>query len=143
MPVGAGPAGGGRGAARREEPEVDTGPTPGTERPTGDPDVADRPAEHRYVVRAGGAVAGVAEYRRQGGRVVFTHTGVPPAYGGQGLGSRLVRAALDDVRRQGLAVVPRCPFVAAWIRRHPDYAGLVDERSRHLLAQDAPTARTP
>jgi predicted GNAT family acetyltransferase len=120
---------------------VDTGPTPGTERPTEDPDVVDRPGEHRYVVRAGGAVAGVAEYRRRGDRVVFTHTGIAPAYGGRGLGSRLVRAALDDVRAQGASVVPRCPFVAEWIRRHPDYADLVDEQFRSLLAGDTAPVR--
>lgn len=119
---------------------MDGQPTPGTERPTGDPDVVDRPAEGRYVVRADNAVAGVAEYRRQGGRVVFTHTEVVPAYGGRGLGSRLVQAALDDLRCQGASVVPQCPFVAAWIRDHPGYTELVDERFRHLLVEDAPTA---
>ncbi|MGH9092377.1 MAG: GNAT family N-acetyltransferase [Acidimicrobiales bacterium] len=118
------------------------GTAAGTERPTGDPDVVDRPAEHRYVVRAGHAVAGAAEYRRRGERVVFTHTLVDPAYEGRGLGSRLVQAALDDVRGQGATVVPICPFVAAWIRDHPGYADLVDERSRHLLAGDTPTAYT-
>jgi predicted GNAT family acetyltransferase len=119
---------------------MDGQPPPGIERPTGDPDVVERPAEGRYVMRAGDAVAGIAEYRRQGGRVVLTHTEVDPAYGGRGLGSRLVRAALDDVRGQGASVVPRCPFVAAWIRDHPDYTELVDERFRHLLVEDAPTA---
>lgn len=116
-------------------------PAGGGERPTGDPDVVDRPSEGRYVVRSGGAVVGAAEYRRTKDRVVFTHTEIDPAAGGHGFGSRLVRAALDDVRRQGMRVVPLCPFVAAWIRHHPDYADLVDERHRQLPeVEDTPTS---
>lgn len=119
---------------------MDGDPSTGTERPTGDPLVVDRPGEHRYVVRDGGTVVGVAEYERRDGRVAFTHTVVDPAHGGHGLGSRLVQAALDDVRGQGALVVPRCTFVAAWIRDHPAYGDLVDERFRHLVAGPSPTA---
>jgi uncharacterized protein len=116
-------------------------PTSDGERPTGDPDVVDRPREHRYVVRSGGAVVGEARYRRAGDRVVFTHTEVDPASGGHGLGSRLVQAALDDVRRQGARVVPRCPFVASWIGDHREYADLVDAPDRHLKgSENTPTA---
>lgn len=111
------------------------------ERPTGDPDVVDLPSEGRYVIRSGGAVVGAAQYRRVKDRVVFTHTEVDSTAGGHGFGSRLVRAALDDVRRQRLAVVPLCPFVASWIRHHPDYADLVDERHRQRPeAEDTPTS---
>jgi predicted GNAT family acetyltransferase len=53
---------------------------------------------------------------------------VNPEAGESGLGSRLVRAALDDVRGKGLQVVPLCPFVRGWIERHPDYADLVAEK---------------
>jgi predicted GNAT family acetyltransferase len=53
---------------------------------------------------------------------------VNPDAGESGLGSRLVRAALDDVRSQGGRVVPLCPFVRGWIERHPDYADLVADR---------------
>ena len=111
------------------------------ERPTGDPDVVDRPYERRYVIRSKGAVVGAAHYRRVRDRVVFTHTEVDPTAGGHGFGSQLVRAALDDVRRQGLEVVPLCPFVASFIRHHPDYADLVDERHRQRTeAEDTPTS---
>jgi predicted GNAT family acetyltransferase len=54
--------------------------------------------------------------------LVFTHTEVDPDHEGEGVGSTLVRGALDDARRRGMPVVPRCPFVRAWIERHPDYA---------------------
>lgn len=117
------------------------GPPPVAARPTGDADVVDRPGEHRYELRADGRVVGAAVYRRLGDRVVFTHTEVPESVGGRGLGSRLVRAALDDVRQQGAHVVPRCPFVAGWIRRHPDYSDLVAAPDRSLLEDgDPPTA---
>lgn len=64
----------------------------------------------------------VAVYRPQGDSLVFTHTEVPPADEGKGIGSRLVRAALDDARRRGFKIVPACSFVAAFVRRHPEYA---------------------
>lgn len=74
----------------------------------------------------GAAVVGYAAYRRQGDRITFTHTVVEPEHEGAGVGSALARAALDDARAAGLRVVPRCPFIAAWIARHRDYADLVD-----------------
>lgn len=64
----------------------------------------------------------IAVYRQQGDSLVFTHTEVPPADEGKGVGSRLVRAALDDARRRGFKIVPACSFVAAFVRRHPEYA---------------------
>lgn len=64
----------------------------------------------------------VAVYVQQGDRLVFTHTEVPAADEGRGIGSRLVRAALDDARQRGFKIVPACSFVAAFVRRHPEYA---------------------
>ena len=61
--------------------------------------------------------------------VVFTHTEVLPAHEGEGVGSTLVRHALDDVRSRGLKALAVCPFVLGWIRRHPEYADL-EYRSR-------------
>ena len=63
----------------------------------------------------------VAAYRREGNSVVFTHTEVPAEDGGQGIGSLLVREALDDVQRRGLKIVPACSFVVDFVRRHPEY----------------------
>jgi uncharacterized protein len=87
--------------------------------------VVDNPAEHRYDVSVDGEPGGFAEYRDEPGRRVFFHTEVDDRFEGQGVGGRLARAALDDVRRRGLAVVPECPFIRAWIEHHPDYADLV------------------
>ncbi|TQN28792.1 hypothetical protein FHX37_4157 [Haloactinospora alba] len=87
--------------------------------------VTDNPDEHRYEIRGDGAPAGVAEYILTGGVMVFTHTQVGSPFAGRGLGSRLVRGALDDVRARNLRVIPVCPYVKGWIGRHPDYADLL------------------
>ena len=81
-----------------------------------------RDADRFEAVDAEGAVAGFAEYKRYDDRIVFTHTEVQEAFEGKGIGSTLVREALDAARAEGLRVVPQCPFVKAWIARHPDYA---------------------
>ena len=64
----------------------------------------------------------IAVYRQQGDARVFTHTEVPPADEGKGLGAALVKAALDDTKAAGLRIVPACSFVVAFVRRHPEYA---------------------
>lgn len=91
-----------------------------------DVDVRDVPERHRFeAVGADGAVLGVAEYERRPGVVVFTHTEVDPRQEGHGIGSALVRAALDLVRASGDRIEPACPFVRAFVAEHPDYADLV------------------
>jgi predicted GNAT family acetyltransferase/glutaredoxin len=87
--------------------------------------IADSPEANRYELRLDGRLVGLAAYRRRNGRIAFTHTEVEPACEGRGLGSRLAAAALDDARRQGLAVVPLCPFIAYFIQRHREYEDLV------------------
>ena len=87
--------------------------------------VRDVPEESRYEIRDGDRVLGLAAYQRRGDTTVFTHTEVDPDAGQDGVGSRLVRAALDDVRSKGGSVVPQCPFVRGWIDRHPNYADLM------------------
>ena len=67
----------------------------------------------------------VLDYTLSGGRVVFTHTGVPPAYQGQGLAARLVEAGLQWAQGQGLKVVPACSYVHVYIQRHPEWQNLV------------------
>ena len=75
----------------------------------------------RYEMKTEHGLA-VAVYVEQGDRLVFTHTEVPAADEGKGIGSRLVRAALDDARQRGFKIVPACSFVSAFMRRHPEYA---------------------
>jgi predicted GNAT family acetyltransferase len=87
--------------------------------------VSDNPDKSRYEAFVDGELAGFAAYNALPDRVVFTHTEIDDAFEGQGVGSVLVRAALDDVRARGLKVDPRCPFIKAWIERHPDYQELV------------------
>jgi predicted GNAT family acetyltransferase len=87
--------------------------------------VRDHREESRFeAVDEAGVVAATAVYRRHEDRIVFVHTEVVDAFEGQGVGSLLVRHALDAVREEGLRVVAQCPFVRSWIERHPDYADL-------------------
>jgi len=92
--------------------------------------VRDDPEADRYEIRDGERVLGFAAYERRGDTVVFTHTEVDPDAGQSGLGSALVRGALDDVRAHGGQIVALCPFVHGWIDRHQEYADLVADADR-------------
>jgi uncharacterized protein len=87
--------------------------------------VTDRPEELRYEIEVEGEVAGFISYRREDGVIDLVHTDVAPKWEGKGVGGALLKGALDDLRARGLKVRPTCPFVAAYIRRHPDYRQLV------------------
>jgi len=80
---------------------------------------------NRFQVEVGAHVA-YLEYTLAGDRIVLTHTLVPPELEGNGLGGKLAKAALDFARSQGLQVVAQCPFVAAYIRKHPEYQALLE-----------------
>jgi predicted GNAT family acetyltransferase len=87
--------------------------------------VRDNRDESRFEVDVDGRPAGFSAYELSDGVITFTHTEVDDAFEGQGVGSALVRQALDRVRADGgLRVRPLCPFVRAWIDQHPDYADL-------------------
>ena len=93
--------------------------------------VTDNREKSRFEIRVDGRLAGFAEYRLRQYRVTFTHTEVDDDHEGEGLGSTLARAALDAAAEAGLAVHPACPFMAEYIRRHPDdYLSLVPEGVR-------------
>lgn len=98
-----------------------------------DIDVRDNPGESRFEARLGGQLA-VSEYKLSGETIVFTHTEVPESLEGQGVGSALVRGALDHAREQGYGVAPICPFVAAYIRRHQEYQDLVLPTFRYMVS---------
>ncbi len=88
---------------------------------------------HRYEAVVDGTVAGFAAYQLTDELVVFTHTEVDDAYEGQGIGSALVKGALDDVRAAGdRKVLPLCPFVKAYIGRHPEHRDLVYSRASRV-----------
>jgi len=94
----------------------------------GDPteaEVVDVPEASRYELRLAERLIGLAAYHRRDNRIAFTHTEVHESWEGRGFGSRLAAAALDDATRQGLDVVPLCPFIARYIERHSEYAGLL------------------
>ena len=86
---------------------------------------ADRPEQARFVVTVNGEIAGFATYRLRGDVITFVHTEVAPAYGGHGLGTRLVVHGLDEARRRGLRVRPLCPLFAKFIEEHADYQDLL------------------
>lgn len=95
---------------------------------TATPVLSQHPEAHRYEAHIDGELAGFAAYRSPRGAIVFTHTEVEPAYEGRGVGGALARYALDDARSRGLEVVVVCPFIRAWIERHPDYAELLPDQ---------------
>jgi predicted GNAT family acetyltransferase len=89
-------------------------------------EVRDNPQKSRYEIRSDGELAGFVTYRLHDDYITFVHTEIEPPYEGEGLGSKLGRSVLDDARRRALPVVPMCPFIAEYIRRHPDeYLDLV------------------
>lgn len=87
--------------------------------------VSDNPSSSRYEVFADGGLGGFAKYRLLGSKIVFTHTEV--SVEGRGLGSELVRFALEDARSRGLEVVPQCPFVRSYLEKHPELAEVTAE----------------
>jgi uncharacterized protein len=92
-----------------------------------DAPVRDNPARRRYETEIEGRISLIA-YRLAGETMTFTHTEVPEELEGRGIASRLAHFALEDARARGLRIVPLCPFVAAYIRRHPEYQDLVAAR---------------
>jgi len=87
--------------------------------------VTDNPSELRYELHVDGALVGEIRYRREPGVRVLVDVDIEPHLEGHGLGGRLVEGALDDLRRQGLAIVPHALFVSDFIARRPEYADLV------------------
>ena len=83
--------------------------------------VTDNQAASRFEISEGGHLAELS-YRRNGDRLVLIHTEVPEELEGRGLGGRLVIAAVDQAAREGLTIVPYCPFARGWLERHSDVA---------------------
>lgn len=101
--------------ARHEEPPV----------------LSDNQSASRFEIRVGGELAGFIQYHRRGGQLInLIHTEVGDKFQGAGIAGRIARFALDTARREHLDVLPTCPYVRAWIKRHPDYLDLVPEDRR-------------
>jgi predicted GNAT family acetyltransferase len=90
----------------------------------GQSEVVERPEAGRFELDFPGGQA-FALYRSDGDRIVVTHTEVPPAFNGRGIGSLLAEGIFKIARASGRRVVPRCSFVASWAHRHPDYADVL------------------
>lgn len=93
-------------------------------------EIADDADKKRYEIHSDGDLAGFVTYRVEEGLIELVHTEIDEAFGGHGLGSRLISFALDDARQRELAVLPTCPFVNEYIQRHRQYVDLVPEGRR-------------
>ena len=101
-----------------------------------DVQVIDVPERTRYEARVDGELAAFADYIPTGELLAFTHTEVLPAFEGKGVGSTLVRDALDDVRGRQRSVLAVCPFVSGWIARHREDYGDLLYRSKTGVVRD-------
>lgn len=90
-------------------------------------------AHHRYDILVDGQRAGLTAYRDLGAQRVFFHTEIDEAFAGQGLGAELVQQALADVRASGMRIVPVCPYVAKFLKRHDEFADVTDPVTPDIL----------
>jgi predicted GNAT family acetyltransferase len=91
-------------------------------------EVAHNAEAERYEIRVDGELAGFTEaHPLDAHTVLFPHTIVDPAFEGQGLASKLVTGAFDDIRQRGLKIVPTCPYILGWLPKHPEYHDLLAE----------------
>lgn len=88
--------------------------------------------DQRFQIKLGDEIA-MIQYARSGDRIRLIHTEVPPAFQGRGIASKLAKTALEYAQREGLKVIPSCPFVAGYIKRHPEYEKLVDPLYRNKV----------
>jgi predicted GNAT family acetyltransferase len=100
------------------------------------PKVVDNTADHRFEIALGGEVA-FAEYRLAPGTIVLPHTVVPAAFEGKGVAGRLARYAMQYARDRRLMVIPTCPYMAAYMTKHPETHDLVDRLYRERLGISA------
>ena len=95
--------------------------------------VTDAPERERFEARdEEGELAGVLTYQLTGPIIAYTHTEVDPRFEGQGVGSALARAAMDDARGKGRTVVPICPFLSGWLDKHPEYEKIVARSTKRI-----------
>ena len=98
--------------------------------------VRDNPEQHRFEIDLGDGSMAVAQYTLPAGKIMFTHTEVPPEHEGKGLGSMLIKNALAAARERGLQVIPICPFFAAYMQKHAEVQDLLDPAWRTRFGLD-------
>ncbi len=94
------------------------------------PAVTDNTASSRFELHVGGDLAGFVTYRLRGDVIDLLHTEVDPGYQGAGLAAVLAQSVLDNARQRHLTVLPTCPYIRSWLRKHPGYLDLVPEERR-------------
>jgi predicted GNAT family acetyltransferase len=97
------------------------------------PTVRDNPARNQFEIDLGDGEFAYAKYNLLPGAIRFYHTVVPESHGGQGLGTKLIKASLAAARERGLKVIPICPFFRAYLKKHPGEQDLVPPEHRHLI----------
>jgi uncharacterized protein len=115
---------GGRPAPRQEGAEQ--------ENAMADVEVTNNTQAHRFEVNLDGEVA-FAEYRLKPGQIILPHTVVPPAFAGKGVAGALATFAFGYARAEGLKVIPTCPFMSAWVKKHPEQQDIVDPSCKETL----------
>ncbi len=90
-------------------------------------------AKSRYEAKQNGQVVGFADYRPIGTSLMFSHTEVNKNLEGKGVGTTLIRFALEDTRTQNLTAIPMCPFVKVFIQRHKEFVDVVHPAHRHVF----------
>ena len=95
--------------------------------------VRDNPDRHRFEIELGDGSVAYAAYMLSPGKITFTHTEVPEEHEGHGLGTLLIQIALASARERRLAVVPLCPFFAAYMKKHSETWDLIDPTHRQVL----------
>ena len=98
--------------------------------------VRDNPDRYRFEIDLGDGTFAIAEYTLRPGKIMFPHTEVPEAHDGKGIGTTLIRFALDAARERGLKVVPICPFFAAYMQKHAEVQDLLDPSWRKKFGLD-------
>lgn len=115
-------------------PDAATDPTPvhPTQEATSSPEITvhDNDVQDRFELFVDGTPAGMLNYRLQGNDYALIHTEIDPDFQGRGMGSQLISRSLDQLRESGKGIIPECPFVLSYVRRHEEYLDLVPTRHR-------------
>jgi len=98
--------------------------------------IKDNPDKQRFEVDLGDGSMAIAEYTIADGKIAFTHTEVPLAHEGQGIGTALIRFSLRSARDRNLQVIPICPFYVSYMKKHAEEQDLLDAASRERLGID-------